>query len=1175
MADVKWSDNTAFPNDGNIQSGDLVVGLRSGANGKFTLNTAASKIASDVTKTTLASIDAPPTSGNVAVFTDNVGTIAGGGVLGQAAFKAVSDNSKSTVPGLTGSFTSGNFASYADTAGTLQDSGLSPSSFGIGSPAQVIYISNDGSSGGDGTIQKPFDTYAAAVAFIGSSASETTPYVILAIGVFNISGDMVFRPFINLQGYGRSKTIFNVGGSVHNNAPVFGTATNPNLSLSGFTLNISGGDFSITNSISYVANTAYYFDNIEISGTLGYINGYGTGFGSGPITTISINNCSFPSDRIKFRNINPTLSNCSIPIGFSIENNLADTFSIAINHSLGVVGESLIDTADTATNNIKMIGNDFNGNNLNVSYTQNVISVDSSWSFVPVYTNGASIFNFALPSLADGSNANFSFSPSAYTPTAGTNYLAASVTGNLSGIDAKLATVGGAGQVNVIYLSQYGSDGNDGTILRPVQTYAAAIALIGASATWEHPYVIKASGIIHFAYGVDMPIYKYISVEGYGWTDTLFDITGGYLTLDSGFTTDPQPQAIISNCRINPGFGSSSLVFASHVQFAQLIFNNILFGGALEFVGSGANSEGEYVSIYNSQFQYATNGYCVFRNISFTMVGTQVSQIDAFNDSITNTVSAVSGIPKNSYNPGSATALNMRNSSSGINRLDVTGVLFTEINMDGTGNQLHIDSGSYTATPGLTGGATLADIYAPSISDGVSANVNFTPSNYTPTADTNYTANSVTGNLKGIDLALASASGGTSPAQAIYVANDGDDMTGNGTIQKPFATYDAAVSFIAASATADTPYVIIMLGVFNIPGDLVFYPFINVLGYGWTQTILNVSGDCYNDPTSFSASTAPTLAINNFSLNVTGVINIIPATFVADTKFSFVNINGTAGNNIVFNGADTTTDFEFVDVINCKFTTTLFIVGMSANVLDCSLPAGFAISSGNTTNSTIDILGLTGITGASSIDSAGSSTLIASLSGIDFNGNTLIINSTANTTYIDSSAWTFEPQFFNGATIAQIIPTSLSDGVNASENFMPTNYTPVGNVNFYSDTAVTAHLAGIDAAIAALPISNKALINTDTFNLAVDTQYIVDNGATLAVCTLPATAPVNSVIKIIGHSDGSYEVLPNAGQTIVQLDQSATVSIEPTNKRTCVELVCTVADTEWTINHIMGNFDFT
>lgn len=88
--------------------------------------TAATKDASDATKSTVASVSGSITVNHVAQFADTAGTIKDGGVLGTAAAKAASNNSLGTVASVynAGGITANNIAIFRDTSGTVEDSGV-------------------------------------------------------------------------------------------------------------------------------------------------------------------------------------------------------------------------------------------------------------------------------------------------------------------------------------------------------------------------------------------------------------------------------------------------------------------------------------------------------------------------------------------------------------------------------------------------------------------------------------------------------------------------------------------------------------------------------------------------------------------------------------------------------------------------------------------------------------------------------------------------------------------------------------------------------------------------------------------------------------------------------------------------------------------------------------------
>ena len=96
--------------------------------------------------------------------------------------------------------------------------------------------------------------------------------------------------------------------------------------------------------------------------------------------------------------------------------------------------------------------------------------------------------------------------------------------------------------------------------------------------------------------------------------------------------------------------------------------------------------------------------------------------------------------------------------------------------------------------------------------------------------------------------------------------------------------------------------------------------------------------------------------------------------------------------------------------------------------------------------------------------------------------------------------------------------------------------------------------------------------------MAVDNGYIANNAA-LVTLTLPDTAALGSVIKVVGKGAGGWRIAQNASEVIHFLGQDTTTGVggrlDSNNQYSAVELLCTVADTEWTVLTASGNIDVT
>lgn len=94
--------------------------------------------------------------------------------------------------------------------------------------------------------------------------------------------------------------------------------------------------------------------------------------------------------------------------------------------------------------------------------------------------------------------------------------------------------------------------------------------------------------------------------------------------------------------------------------------------------------------------------------------------------------------------------------------------------------------------------------------------------------------------------------------------------------------------------------------------------------------------------------------------------------------------------------------------------------------------------------------------------------------------------------------------------------------------------------------------------------------------IATNTGYIISNSA-LVTLTLPATAPLGSVVEILGKGSGGWRLSQLAGQTIVFGNLSSTTGaagrLLSTYARDCIRLVNITADTEWQVVSSQGNID--
>lgn len=92
---------------------------------------------------------------------------------------------------------------------------------------------------------------------------------------------------------------------------------------------------------------------------------------------------------------------------------------------------------------------------------------------------------------------------------------------------------------------------------------------------------------------------------------------------------------------------------------------------------------------------------------------------------------------------------------------------------------------------------------------------------------------------------------------------------------------------------------------------------------------------------------------------------------------------------------------------------------------------------------------------------------------------------------------------------------------------------------------------------------------------AINTGYIITDASTVTL-TLPTTAAVGSVVRVVGQGAGGWILAPGAAQTIKVLTASASTSVASTEQYDCIEVVCVVANTTWvTMSFVSTGFTIT
>jgi hypothetical protein len=164
-----------------------------------------------------------------------------------------------------------------------------------------------------------------------------------------------------------------------------------------------------------------------------------------------------------------------------------------------------------------------------------------------------------------------------------------------------------------------------------------------------------------------------------------------------------------------------------------------------------------------------------------------------------------------------------------------------------------------------------------------------------------------------------------------------------------------------------------------------------------------------------------------------------------------------------------------------------------------------------------------------------------------------------------------------GATFASLgVNSGLSaNGVVISQNNLAFTATSAGSVN----QVLTSNGPGADptfqnSSSGIFPWSDE----TSNKTLGINQGYTTSGGS-LITLTLPTLVAYGSIFRIVGNGIGGWKVAQNAGQTIhfgnVNTTTGASGFIQSTQQYDSIELLCTIANTDFTIiNGPQGNITY-
>ncbi len=697
----------------------------------------------------------------------------------------------------------------------------------------TVYVSNKGSAGGTGTPINQFATRSEALAFIGSSATSSNPFLIeYDAGAYT---EATFPVYPNIYDYvpvPGSVTMTVASSAITADASwasktanyymvglVFDNATALNLDFSGIASAIAG---------VYLKN-----NNITLAST---VNGF-----SNTISLFSENNTFANNFTQRFIHYFQSILDNFNGLSFvSSANRLLASAKYA--QALGAVSVTVTGGADV---DLTLV-NSATPFSITTSQTGGMSSIeltlDSTTYTVPTITAGS----VSVTRLTQAEAINVSHTGVNYTADPSGDQ---SVEAQIVGIDDALGLLSSI-SLQTVFVSTKGSDtagvGN-GTFARPFATIPAALTSIGSSATSTTPYIIKLDSGYYTP--ATLLLEPWITYEGSGSNNTFITVGGGTFALDA---------AAFNNLTATTGIKNLTLLSTS------LLLSTTLAGTANATVNVSdlvVNGTASFSGIFTGGYTLNIGKFTATGLTTFQGVGTLNSQgnnnfLGGLTIDSTNRASTV--YLENEIYLGALTVTNPTNNRALlvnlINSIRPTSISVTQSVASVT---LNLDASTYviptiTGSPTVTNGTLAANVYASS-----------SRTNYTPTGAT------TEGNLQGIDTKFGAIAAGGIITNTVCVAKNGTDSPGKGTLAEPFLSIVYAQAYVIslAAASATNQYDILIDDGSYAETGLKVYPNINWKGTGQNKVTINnnttISLDATWHGAPFAVFTMTGLTIGN------------------------------------------------------------------------------------------------------------------------------------------------------------------------------------------------------------------------------------------------------------------------------------------------------------------------
>jgi hypothetical protein len=347
--------------------------------------------------------------------------------------------------------------------------------------------------------------------------------------------------------------------------------------------------------------------------------------------------------------------------------------------------------------------------------------------------------------------------------------------------------------------------------------------------------------------------------------------------------------------------------------------------------------------------------------------------------------------------------------------------------------------------PNVTGSSV--NISYRNISDGITAN--YTPTNYTPTNP------QVKGHLEGIDAALGSAAM-LPQTNTVYVSSYGNDSTGDGTQEKPFASLFKAMTHLSTLASPTVPYAVCLdPAQYNETSAVPMIPNVTVYASGEnTSVILNSgvsipalwdTGNVYNNLFFINITFASNLSLDFSTAANTTVTNRM---FFDNCQFLFgLTLNGSPAKTPFYN-----TEFyirncqNILTSLNSDNCYTYFNGGFFGSALNIGTGTATCQCEFDILSTICQKLNVNATSGSFSTRGDVKACKFALPS---------TINGATTTIFADTSLWSPGDPV---VTSANVVKTTKSNAILTNNTTPFVNFTP-------TDTSVRGALEGIDSAL--------------------------------------------------------------------------------------------------------------